>query len=627
MSILFDSTIKFLKASLFLSLIVISPTVNADENLWRHGDSLVAPLKYGPDFKHYEYVNPDAPKGGDLKRAAFGGFDTFNPFVVKGRPPIGLTYFGGMLYDTFMEQSRDQAGASYGLIAESFRKADDSSWAVYRINPKAQWHDGEPIKPEDIIWSMKTLREIYPLWKEYFKNVETVEKTGDHEVTFKFNQKGNRELPHIIGDLVVIPQHWWEGTDAEGNKRDITKPTTEPPLGSGPYKIAKFDLGKNITYERVKDYWAEDLPVRKGRFNVDSITYTYFLNTNAMWEAFKKGGITDYRVEPDTQVQRWINEYDFPAVKDGKVEKSIFPVARGQFFEGFFFNTRLEKLSDPKVRQAITLMLDFETMNKNMFFGMFKRTDSFFEGDELDSTGVPEGRELEILEAYRDQLPKDLFEKPFTLPDYSKPGAKRKIQRQALKLLKEAGFSFGSDRKLLDKNGNPFTLEIITPQQDDERIINPFINNLRQIGIESTLRVLDTAQFKLRTTEFDFEISNTPGPHIQSLSPGNEQREYWSTQAANTPGSRNYSGISHPAIDDLIEKIILAPNREELVHLTHALDRILKWNFYAVPQWHNPELWFAKWKHIEVPMPQPSYVGIDPFSFWINQDVQKELSN
>ncbi|MEM9332498.1 MAG: extracellular solute-binding protein [Pseudomonadota bacterium] len=614
-------------AFVILIFSVLAAPSLADESKWLHADSLVGEPKYGPDFEHYDYVNPDAPKGGHLKRAAFGGFDTFNPFVVKGRAPIAFNYWGGVVYDRMMEQSRDQAGASYGLVAEAYRKADDYSWAVYRINPNARWHDGEPIKPEDVIWSMESLRKTYPLWKEYFKNVETIEKTGEHEVTFKFDQKGNRELPHIIGDLVVLPKHWWEGTDASGNKRDITKPTTEPPLGSGPYKIKEFDLGKSITYERVKDYWAKDLPVRKGRYNIDTITYTYFLNENAIWEAFKKGGITDYRVEPDTKVRRWVKEYDFPAVKSGEVEQMTFPLARGQLYEGFFFNTRLEKFSDPRVRHAITLMLDFESLNKNQFFGKLRRTDSFFEGDELDSSGIPQGRELEILEEFRDQLPAELFEKPFALPDYSRPGEKRKVQRQALKLLKDAGFTFGSDRKLIDPNGNPFTVEIITRLQQDEVYINPFVNNLRQIGIDASLRVLDTAQFKLRTTEFDFEITNTPGTHIQSLSPGNEQREFWSSRAAVTPGSRNYSGIKHPAIDALIERIILAPNREELVHLTHALDRILKWNYYAVPLWHNPEIWFAKWKHVELPLPQPAYVGIDPFSFWIDPEKTGALNN
>ena len=592
----------------------------ADESKWLHGDTLFGELKYGPEFTHYEHANPDAPKGGHLKRAAFGGYDTFNPFVVTGRPPTQLSYFGGIVYDTMFEQSRDQASASYGLVAESFRKADDSSWAVYRLNKKARWHDGEPIKPEDVIWSMNTLRKIYPLWKEYFKNVESVEKTGDHEVTFRFDQKGNRELPHIIGDLVVLPQHWWEGTDADGNKRDITKATKEPPLGSGPYKIGEYEFGKFITYERVKDYWAKDIPVRKGRFNYDTIRYTYFLNQNAMWEAFKKGETTHYRVE--NKEQRWINEYDFPAAARGDVIKSTFPIERGQIYEGIYFNTRRDKLADPKVREAITLMLDFETLNKNLFFGLNKRTDSFFESG-VESSGVPQGRELEILEEYRHALPAELFTQEFAMPDYSVAGNKRKYQRRALKLLKQAGFKFDSDRKLIGTDGKKFEIEIISPTQEDERFINPFVDNLKKIGITANLRILDTAQYKARTDEYDFDMAL--GRTAQSMSPGNEQREYWSTRSANAPGTRNYAGISEPEIDELIEKIILAPNREELVHLTHALDRILKWRYYAVPLWHSADIRFASWRFIKIPLPQPGYVGLDTLSFWIDEEAQKEL--
>ena len=610
--------------SLFLFFAALFSTFSiADENKWHYGDSLIGELKYGPDFKHYEHVNPNAPKGGALKRTAFGTYDSFNPFIVRGTPPTQLNYFGGLLYDTMMEQSRDQAGASYGLIAEAFRKADDYSWAVYRINPKAQWHDGEPIKPEDVIWSMEVLRENYPLWQGYFRNIETVEKTGDHEVTFKFDQTGNRELPHIIGDLVVLPKHWWEGTDANGKKRDITQPTSEPPLGSGPYKIGRYELGKFIEYERVEDYWAQDIPVRKGRFNFGSIRYTYFLNQNAQWEAFKKGKISDYWQE--TQEQRWEQQYDFPAVKNGNVEKMTFPLERGQVFDGFFFNTRRDKFKDVRVREALTLMLDFETMNKNLFFGLYQRTDSFFEGGELQSSGIPEGREKEILDQYADKLPKSLFSKPFELADYSAPANKRKNQRRALKLLKEAGFKFGANRKLIDANGTPFSVEIISGSPNEERFINPFVDNLRDIGVDASLRILDTAQFKLRTDNFEFDMASLST--IQSLSPGNEQRDYWSSASANQPGSRNYAGIDNPVVDDLVEKIILAPNREELVALTHALDRVLKWQYYSVPLWHNPVVWFAKWKHIQVPLPQPGYVGLDSLSFWIDQDIEKTLKN
>jgi microcin C transport system substrate-binding protein len=610
------------RISAIIAFSLVAGLAQADEDQWRHGDSLIGELKYGADFKHYDYVNPNAPKGGQLKRTAFGGYDTFNPFIVRGRAPVQLNYWGGLLYDRMMDQSMDQAGASYGMVAKEFRKAEDSSWAVYRINEKARWHDGEPIKPEDVIWSLKVLRENYPLWGGYFKNIESAEKTGDHQVTFKFDQKGNRELPHIIGDLVVLPQHWWEGTDADGNKRDITQPTTEPPLGSGPYKIGSYELGKFIEYELVEDYWAKDIPVRKGRYNFGSIRYTYFLNQNAMWEAFKKGNISDYRIEPDSQVQRWVNQYDFDAVKRGDVEQITFPTDSGQAFTGYFFNTRLDKFKDVRVREAITLLFDFETINKNLFFDKFKRTDSHFESG-VESSGIPEGRELEILNAYKDKLPADLFTRPYALPDYSKSGEKRKLQRRALKLFKEAGFTFDSNRRLLDASGKQMSIEFISGNPESERYTNSFVESLKSIGIDASLRILDTAQYKARADNFDFDMASFATR--QSLSPGNEQRDYWSTASADQPGSRNYAGIKDPMLDELVEKIILAPNRDELVALTHALDRILKWRYYAVPQWHNPDLWFAKWRQIQVPTPQPLYRGVDTLSFWIDEAIEAEL--
>ena len=610
----------FKSASLLIALLVAAPAL-ADEAKWHHGDTLFGKLKYDADFTHYDHVKPDAPKGGHLKRASFGGYDSFNPFVVRGRTPSGLSYFGGLLYDNLFEQSVDQPSAAYGLVADKFRKADDSSWAVYHINEDARWHDGKPITPEDVIWSMEAMRANYPLWKEYFKNIISVESTGNNEVTFTFDQKGNRELPHIIGDLAVLPKHWWEGIGPDGKKRDISNPTTEPPLGSGPYKVGKYELGKYITWDRVKDYWAENIPVRKGRYNYDSIRYTYFLDESAMWEAFKKGGLSDYKVEG--RENRWKNEYNFPAVKRGDVIPQTFDITRSQIYTGFYFNTRKDKFKDRRVREAITLMFDFETLNKNLFFNLYTRTDSFFEGGELESDGLPEGRELEILEAYRENLPPELFTKPFALPDYTKRSSTRKIQRKAIKLLKQAGLTFNDKRQLTTKNGTPFSIEFISANPDAERKTNAFIENLKRIGITASLRILDTSQYKNRLDGFDFDVTSTLT--AQSLSPGNEQRDYWSSASADRSGSRNFSGIKEPMIDELVEKIILAPNREELLSLTHALDRILKWNYYAVPQWHNPEIWFAKWRHIQIPEPQPGYSGIDSLSFWIDEKIESEL--
>ena len=593
---------------------------NADENQWRHGGVLFGELKYGPDFDHYDHVNVNAPKGGQFNQAAIGGYDSFNPFVVRGRPAAGLNYQGGLLYDSLFQQSVDQSSASYGLLADGFRFGDDYSWAVYRLNAKARWHDGQPITPQDVVWSMQMLRKVNPLWSNYYHNIERVEITGEREISFFFDQKNNRELPNIIGDLPVLPKHWWTGLNGEGEKRDITKPTTQPPLGSGPYRIGEFKMGKSVTWERVEDYWGLDAPTQKGRYNFGKIHYTYFLEPTAVWESFKKGGIVDLRDE--NRSQRWARSYNFPAIKRGDVLRKEFQKSGSQIYQGYFLNTRNDKLKDRRVRQALTLLFDFETMNKNLFFGAYTRTDSFFEGGELQSEGLPTGRELEILESYRGKIPDEVFSKEFILPDFSKPGSFRTAQRAALKLFTDAGYSFKKS-KMVDGNGEQFSLEFIGNNPTDERIANPYFENLRTLGIKPSLRILDTAQYKNRLDKFDFEVTGVAS--IQSQSPGNEQREYWSSKSAKTNGTRNYAGISDPVVDELVEKLISAGDRQELLHLTRALDRILKWQFYAIPQWHNPKDRVAWWRKLKFVDKQPNFVGTDTFSFWINTKIEQEM--
>lgn len=612
----------FAAGAVVVAMLLAAPT-RAEEagSAWRHGDTLFGELKYPAGFAHYEHANPDAPKGGTFNQASRGGFDSFNPFVVKGRAAPGLSYTGGILYDALFEQSVDQPSASYGLIAEAFRYPPDYSSATYRLNKKARWHDGEPITPEDVIWSLAVLRENQPLYTDYYKNITKAEKTGEFEVTFTFDTAGNRELPLIVGDMPVLPKHWWESTNAKGEKRDISEPTEEPPLGSGPYRIATFDLGDTITYERVEDYWAADLGVRKGRFNFDEIRYTNFEDENALWEAFKKGGITDTRAE--NRSQRWATEYNFPAIQNGKVHKKAFPTEGSETYQAFFFNLRKPKFADPRVREALTLLFDFEAMNETLFYGLYTRTDSYFEGGELQAEGLPEGRELEILEEYRGRVPERVFDEEFKLPVFETAADKRKAQRRALKLFREAGYVFKGG-KMLDKNGRPFTIEFLGDSPTDERIINPYVEELRLLGIEASLRAVDSAQYKNRLDNFNYEI--IIGLSRQSLSPGNEQREYWSSAAANRPGARNYAGISNEVVDDLVERIIQAPDREELVALTRALDRVLKWNFYSIPQYHNPDIWFAWWDKLKIPEPQPLYTGIDLWSAWIVEENRSGLS-
>jgi microcin C transport system substrate-binding protein len=607
-------------AAALLFLLAFFPFSNALANEWRHGDTLFGELKYPAGFDHFDHVKPDAPKGGHFDSAVLGSYDSFNPFVVRGRPAAGLNYAGGVLYDTLFEQSVDQPSASYGLVAEAFKYPADYSSATYRLNANARWHDGQPITPEDVIWSLEKLREIQPLYSNYYKNVVSAEKTGEREITFKFDMAGNRELPTILGDLPVLPKHWWEANGTDGKPRNIAEPVVEAPLGSGPYRIKSFKMGESVTFERVKDYWAKDIGVRKGRFNYDELRYVYFGDDNAQWEAFKKGGIEDLRRE--NRSQRWATEYNFPAFEKGDVIRKAFPTESSETYQAFFINTRLSKFSDPRLREALVLLFDFENMNKNLFFGLYKRTSSYFEGGELKETGLPTRRELEILEGYRGQIPDRVFTEPFTLPVINSPADTRTAQRKALKLFRDAGYEFKGG-KMLDGKGEQFAIEFLGNDPTDERITNPYIENLRLLGIKASMRVVDTAQYKSRIDSSQFEL--TILQTRQSLSPGNEQREYWSSKAANQPGSRNYSGISDPVVDDLVERIVLAHDRTELIALTHALDRILSWGFYSIPHWYNPEEWYAWWRKLNFPENQPLYTGLDTWSGWIDMKIEKEL--
>lgn len=607
-------------AAIALSLSTVA--LQAEEP-WRSVSSLIGKSKYEQGFNRYDHVNPDAPKGGTLNRIAIGTFDSFNPFIVRGTPAAGLVAFtGGLPYDTLMAQSVEEAGTSYPLIAEAFKYPDDYSSATYRIDPNAKFHDGKPVTAEDVIWSFNALTANHPLYNQYFHNVTEVVAISEREVEFRFDQKNNRELPHIMGDMPVLPKHWWEGADPDGKKRDISAPTLEPPLGSGPYRIKSFKPGEEIVWELVDDYWAKELPVNIGRNNFGERRYTYFLDQNAAWQGFTKGGLDDYRVENSSR--RWAEEYTFPAFKSGDVVRGEFPQGSGQPMQAFVINSRLDKFKDRRVREALTLAFDFESMNRTLFFDLYARTDSYFEGGELASSGLPEGRELEILEAYRGQIPDDVFDKPFELPVYE--GNKREDRKylsRAFKLLKEAGYERKGSR-LVGSDGQVFAIEFLGDDPTDSRITAPYIEQLRKLGIDASMRIVDGNQYINRVRNFDFEMV-TSG-FRQSFSPGNEQREFWSSASADTPGSRNLIGIKNPVVDDLVDKIIFAKDRAELVALTHALDRVLLWNFYVVPQWHNPDIWIAWWNKFGIPESQPVYAGVDIDSWWIDADKEAVLN-
>jgi len=591
---------------------------------WRTGTSLLGELKYGADFKHYDYVNPEAPKGGTLNQTSEGSFDSLNPYVVQGTPASGLGALGGgLLYDSLMSQSLDQVGTNYPLIAQSLAYPDDFSWVKFKLNPAAKWHDGQPITVDDVLWSFNVLKAQSPLYNKYYHDVEKAEKTGDNEVTFTFTSGGNRELPNIMGDLVVLPKHWWEGTDASGKKRDITKPTMEIPLGSSAYKIERVTSGKTIIWSRVADYWGKDLAVNVGRNNFDHIRYEYFRDQNASWEAFKKGGFEDYRGE--ASIGRWMRGYDFPAVTRGDVIKAMFPLRSSGRMQGFLINTRRDKFKDPKVREALNWTYDFESMSKNLFFGQYKRINSYFAGSELASSGIPGGKELEILETVKGEVPEEVFTKEFKLPVYDTPQAQRDNLRHAVQLLRAAGYEQKNGKLVNTKTGQPLTIEFLADDPADERFIGPFMANLRKLGIDAQIRVVDSAQYTSRLSDFDFDITTPNVVMSQSLSPGNEQRDFWTSAAADTPGSRNYMGIKNPAIDKLVDRVIFAKDRSELLAATHALDRVLLWNYYVVPQWYDDRIKIAYWNKFGMPEKQPEYTGIDPFSWWIDTAKEQAL--
>lgn len=603
---------------------------------WRTSSSLIDPDVETETFEHYDYVNPDAPKGGTLNSIAIGTFDSFNPFIVRGTAAAGLNGFGGLLYDTLMQQSTAEPGTSHALIAEAFKYPDDYSSATYRLNPDARWYDGEPITAEDVVWSFDQLTEVSQLYNRYYANVTKAEALDEHTVKFTFDQTGNRELPHIMGDLAVLPKHWWTGEDSDGKKRDLTQPTLEPPMGSGPYRIASFKPGAEIIWQRVDDYWAADLPVNVGRYNFDTREYTYFQDENAAWQAFTKGGYEDIRRE--NRSQRWATGYDFPAFNAGDVVKKAYDTTSGEPMQAYVMNMRRDKFKDRRVREALTMAFDFESMNRKLFNGYYERTDSYFESSELEATGLPEGKELDILDTVKDQVPPEVFTEEFKLPVYDGPEAARDHLREASRLLDEAGWTLppepgmftgllawigladepADSRFRVNADGKRFTIEFLASDPSDNRVMEPFINNLRSIGIDASLRIVDTSQYINRYRGFDFDMLTAVFP--QSQSPGNEQRDYWSSEAADQPGSRNLPGIRNEAIDKLIDKVIYAKDREELVAATHALDRVLLWNYYMVPQWHLSEVWIAYWNKFGIPDKQPTYSGVDTDSWWIEQD-------
>ncbi|MFL5046314.1 MAG: extracellular solute-binding protein, partial [Xanthobacteraceae bacterium] len=517
-----------------------------------------------------------------------------------------------LILDTLMVSSLDEVSTEYGLLAEAVSYPPDFASVTYRLRAQAKWHDGMPVTSDDVIFSFEAFKKNSPQLSAYYRHVVKAEKSGEREITFTFDSTGNRELPQIVGQLNVLPKHWWEGTDKSGRKRDVAATTLEPPLGCGAYRLKDFVPGRSIAYERVKDYWGKDINVNIGRDNFDEIRFEYFRDSIVAIEAFK-ADVVDWRSE--NSAKNWATAYDFPAVNDKRVVKEEFPVRNVGVMQGFVLNTRRDKFKDARLRRAFNFAFDFEETNKQMFFGQYKRIASYFEGLELASSGLPEGQELAILETVRDKVPPEAFTTPYSNPVGGNPENVRANLREALRLMKEAGYEV-RDRRLVEvSSGRPLSVELLVDQPDFERIVLFYKPSLERLGVEVTVRRVDDVQYENRLRNWDYDIITMSWG--ESLSPGNEQRGYWGSQAADQPGSRNFAGIKNPAIDALIDRVIFAKDRAELVAATKALDRVLLWNHYVVPQWTYGKARTARWDRFGRPDPLPKYgVSAFPTVWW-----------
>ena len=591
------------------------------EPAWRHGLSLFGELKYPPGFPRFDYVNPEAPKLGVVRVTALGTFDNFNEVVggVKGSLAAGAR----VICDTLLALALDEVSADYGLLAEAVRHPDDFASAAFRLRAGARHHDGKPVTVEDVIFSMEAFKKHSPGHATYYRHVARMEQTGEREVTFVFDAPGNREMPLIVGELKVLPRHWWEGTDQAGRKRDIGATTLEPPLGNSAYRIKEFEAGRSVVYERVKDYWAKDLNVNIGRDNFDEIRLEYFRDSTVALEAFKADQV-DWRTE--NVAKDWAMAYDFPAVRDKRVVLEAFPQRSRGTMQAFAFNIRREKFKNARARLAFNFAFDFEEINKQIFFGQYKRIGSYFAGTELACSGLPEGQELAILEQVREQVPPEVFTRPYANPVGGSRETVRANLREATRLLKEAGYEI-RNLKLVDaRTGQPFGVELLTQDASVERVMLFYKPTLEHLGITVDVRVVDNAQYENRLRNRDFDVIVATWP--ESLSPGNEQRDFWGSQAADMPGSHNYVGIKNPAIDALIDRVIFAKDRAELVAATRALDRVLLWNQYVVPQFTIDTVRAARWDRFGRSDPLPKYdEPAFPTLWWWDSDKAARIGN
>ena len=596
---------KTLKTAFIIILFTISQNVFANTTI-SHAIAMHGEPKYNKDFLSVEYVSNNADKGGNIVRSSIGTYDTFNPFTLKGTSAAGI----GFLYESLTTGSSDEAFTEYGLLAETIEWPEDRSWVAFTLRDEAVWHDGKKISSDDVIWTFNTLMEKgHPFYKYYYGDVSEVIKVSENKVKFIFSTNTNKELPLIVGQLPVLPKHYWDGKNFKETTLDI-------PVGSGPYKIKSFDAGRSITYELDVNYWGlknNVVPIKVGKDNIGTIRYDYYKDRGVEREAFKSGEIDFFS---ENTSKEWATGYDISAVEEGLIKKDLISHENPQGMQAFAFNTRKDIFKDKRVRKALSYAFDFEWTNKNLFYGAYKRTDSFFENSELASNGLPSKEELAYLNPYIDLLPKEIFNTEYINPKTDGSGFIRSELQEATKLIKDAGWKL-SDGKLVNSKGEPFEFEILLVSPAFERIVLPFIDNLEKLGINASLRTIDSSQYQKRIETFDFDM--VVFTFSQSLSPGNEQRNFWGSDAADTNGSRNVIGVKDDVVDSLIEKLINAKDREDLITITRALDRVLLWNYYVIPQWHISAYRVLYWDMFDQPKKKPKYsLGFD--TWWINQN-------
>lgn len=574
-----------------------------------HGIAMHGDIKYPADFTHLDFVNPDAPKGGTLQQHVIGTFDSLNPFIVKGAPASGMSFIrSSLVYESLMQNAWDEPFSIYGVIAETIELPEDRSWVAFNLRPEAKWHDGKPITAEDVKWTFETLREKgSPFFKAYWGDVTNVIIENERRIKFEFANGDNAELPLIIAEMTILPKHYWEG-------KEFDKSSLEKPLGSGPYKVGKVDAGRSIEYVRADEWWGKNLPFWKGQYNFDRLVYDYYRDSNIALEAFFAG---EYDVREENTAKLWATAYDAPPVLDGRISKEIIDNGRPAGMQAFIMNTRRTVFKDKTVRKALAYAFDFEWSNKQFAYGTYIRTNSYFENSELASDGLPSDAELEILNKYKGKIPDEVFTATYKAPVTDGSGNMRKNLRTAQTMLDEAGWKLGADG-IRSKDGVKLSFEILDSNPVFERWVLPFTQNLKRIGVEANFRVVDSAQYQNRMNEYDFDM--TTGSFGQSSSPGNEQRDFWGSEKADISGSRNYIGIKDPVIDEMIESIIVAPSRDELVTRVRAMDRVLLHNYYVIPMWHYPKWRMAYWNKIARPENLSPISPAIANTWWANPD-------